>query len=384
MANVVTLSDIRNSPDNQTVLSDLGLLAELAGTWEGDGFNLIARPDFVQGTNLFLQLSDTRETLKFDPIGSPIPNRIFGPNPTAAGAPQDLELAGLTYLQKIHDAQTGGALHIEPGIWIRQPNTNYPPETAANGQQLIARMGNIPHGNSLLAQGTASVFNGDPVLPKGNVPYNGSVFPSFNSTPFPVPPPGPPTPTILNAAGSSEKGTAPNPPGPFTQYDLTIAASAANTRTDPPPPGVTQNVVNDPITLLQNVISQQKKTGHSFSGTVLNIATQAEITFFQNPNSQAGAPTTTVPIPNGAGGIENILFLLGGNPVGNLGPNAQTALVYATFWIEKVTHPTDPTFMQLQYAQMVILNFEILKALPKSVLIGWPHVSIGTLRKTFN
>jgi hypothetical protein len=39
--------------------------------------------------------------------------------------------------------------------------------------------------------------------------------------------------------------------------------------------------------------------------------------------------------------------------------------------------------MQLQYAQMVILNFEILKALPNAqVLIGWPHISVATLRKT--
>jgi len=385
MSTTPILSDIRNSPDNQTVLNDLGLLAELAGTWEGDGFNLIARPDFVQGTNLFLQLSDTHETLKFDPIGSPIPNRTFGPNPNANPPFQDLKLAGLTYLQKISDAQSGGALHIEPGIWVRQPNTNYPPETAPKGQDLVFRLGTIPHGNSLLAQGVASPFTGDPVLQAGSILYNGSVFPSFNSTPFPIPPA--PASPILNAAGSSEALSAPTQPGPpgFTQYDLSIPASATNTRTNPLPPGVNQTVVNDPITLLQNVITDQKKSGHSFSGTVLNIATQAQITFFTNPNSKPGAATTQVNVPNGAGGIENILFLLGEDPVKSSGPNAQTALVYATFWIEKVTHPTDPPFMQLQYAQMVILNFEILKALPNAhVLIGWPHISIATLRKTFN
>jgi hypothetical protein len=385
MSTTPILSDIRNSPDNQTVLSDLGLLAELAGTWEGDGFNLIARPDFVQGTNLFLQLSDTREILKFEPIGSPIPNRTFGPNPNPNQPFQDLKLAGLTYLQKIHDAQSGGALHIEPGMWVRQPNTNYPPETAPKGQELIFRLGTIPHGNSLLAQGIASKFDGDPVLQASSVLYNGSVFPSFNSTPFPIPPA--PASPILNAAGSSEALSAPTPPGPpgFTQYDLGTPASATNTRTSPLPPGVNQTVVDDPITLLQNVITDQKKSGHSFSGTVLNIATQAQVTFFTNPNSKPGAATTPVNVPNGAGGIENILFLLGEDAVKSNGPNAQTALVYATFWIEKVTHPTDPTFMQLQYAQMVILNFEILKALPNAhVLIGWPHISVATLRKTFN
>jgi hypothetical protein len=366
----------RPSPDNATVLQNLGLLAELAGNWEGEGFNLIARPDFAQKTNLFLQLNDTHETLKFDPIGSPIPNRGFGQT--------DIALAGLTYLQKIHDAGGAGALHIEPGIWVTQPNTTYPPEAAAAGQQLIARMGTIPHGNSLLAQGIAAKFTGDPVLTIPGAQYNGSQFPSFNSTPFAVPP-SPATPT-LNAAGSSEALTVPNPPGPpgFTQYDLALPASATNTRTDPPPAGCTQLVLNDPILLLQAEINKLKASGHSFAGTVLNISTQAKVTFFTNPNSQPGAATTVVNVANGAGGIENILFLEGGDPVGGVGANADTALVYATFWIEKVSHPSRPSFMQLQYAQMVILDFPIFAALPKVVNFGWPHISVATLRKVFN
>jgi hypothetical protein len=39
--------------------------------------------------------------------------------------------------------------------------------------------------------------------------------------------------------------------------------------------------------------------------------------------------------------------------------------------------------MQLQYAQMVILDFAILAILPRVVPLGWPHVSIATLRKPF-
>ena len=250
----------RPSPDNETVLKELGLLSELAGSWEGDGFNLIARPDFGQKANLFLQLNNTRETLKIDPIGSPIPNRGFGQC--------DIALFGLTYLQKIRDAGKAGALHIEPGIWITQPTTSYPPEAAPAGQQLIARMGTIPHGNLMLAQGVAAHFAGDPVLPKGSAVYNGSAFPSFNSTPFPVPPnpppPAPPAVPILNAAGSSEAGTVATPPGPpgFTQYDLAIPPVPAKTRTDPVPPGITQAIVNDPILILQNKINEQKKDGY--------------------------------------------------------------------------------------------------------------------------
>jgi hypothetical protein len=374
---VTDISSFRVTPDNETVVQNLGLLGELAGTWEGEGFNLIARPDFKDKTNLFLQLNLTREHFKVDPIGSPIPNRGFGQ--------KDIALYGLTYLQKITDLPSGGALHIEPGIWIKQPETTYPPETAAAGQQLIARMGTIPHGNSLLAQGTAASFKGDPTLTLPTAQYNGSQFPSFNSTPFAIPP-APASPT-LNAAGSSEALSVPTPPGPpgFTQYDLSIPASPTNTRTNPVPPGITQDIVNDPILLLQAVINKQKADGHSFSGAVLNISTQAKITFFKNKNSTKPTdPTVTVNVANGAGGIENILFLEGGNPVGGLGANADTALVYATFWIEKVTHPTRPPFMQLQYAQMVILDFEIFAALPKNVNFGWPHISVATLKKSFS
>lgn len=380
---------VRITPDNPTVLSQLGLLKDLAGTWYGEGFNLIARPDFEGKANLYLQLSQTREHLKIDPIGSAIPNRGFGQN--------DIELFGLTYLQKISDTFTGGALHIEPGMWVTQPATTYPPETAPPGAQLIARMGTIPHGNALLAQGIAQHFAGPPTLKTPTAEYAFSSFPSFNSTPFATLPTAPP---ILQAAGSSEKLTPPGPP--FTQYDVTIPDSATNPRTpfgtnppDPPLPAAIngvpmQDVINDPIRLLQQVITKQVAYGHTFEGTVLNIASQAKITFFTKPNSKRGDPTTVVSLSNAAGGIENIPFLKGGEPVGPQGPNADTALVYATFWIEKVMHKHRPLFMQLQYAQMVVLDFPIFTVLhappPNNKLInlGWPHISVATLRKAFN
>ena len=59
---------MRKSPDNETVLENLGLLAELAGNWHGTGFNLVARPDFQDRTDVcFLELNLTNETTKFDP-----------------------------------------------------------------------------------------------------------------------------------------------------------------------------------------------------------------------------------------------------------------------------------------------------------------------------
>ncbi|HXZ06169.1 MAG TPA: heme-binding protein [Ktedonobacteraceae bacterium] len=379
---------IRMSPDSPSVLANLGLLQDLAGTWQGRGFNLIARPDFQGNSNLYLQLNQTRETLEIHPIGSAIPNRGFGQD--------DITLFGLTYLEKIIDSFTGGALHIEPGIWVTQPNTQYPDETAPQGSQIIARMASIPHGNSVLAQGSASRFSGPPTLKTTDAAYAFSVFPSFNSTPFGAALP-PVSPTI-NAVGSSEKFTAPalTPPAPpFTQYDLTVPDSATNPRTpfgtnppDPPLPvsidGVAmQDVINDPATLLQAVINNQVAQGHTFEGTVLNIATQKQLTFLTQPN-KPGGPTVPVNVQDGAGGIENILFLEGGEPQGPKGPNAQTAQVYATFWIEKVHLAGRAPFMQLQYAQMTVLNFPILKLLPARVVnLGWPHISVATLRKAF-
>ena len=401
------IPDIRISPDNQTILKQLGLLQDLAGTWKGKGFNLIARPDFHDKTDLYLQLNQTRETLKFDPIGSSIPNRGFGQD--------DIELFGLTYLQQIADAEFDGALHIEPGIWVTQPSTTFPPESIPTPARLVARMGTIPHGNSLLAEGIAQPFTGPPVLTVPGTQYSFSLFPSFNSTPFGVPP-GPPG-IVFNAAGSSEKLTAPTVPAtPFPQYDLTVPIGpipagpfnppfTLNTRTpfdttpaEPPLPanidGVPmEDVINDPILLLQSEIQRLVNDGYTFEGTALNIATTTPISFLENANSGGAGPQVQVTVPQFGGGIENIQFLNGETVVvkgqTELQENAETAVVYATFWIEKVTHrQSGYSFMQLQYAQMVVLDFPIFHLLnqanPVYVNLGWPHISVATLRKSFS
>lgn len=390
MTEVTNVSSNRLTPDSETVLQELGLLADLGGTWSGQGFNLIARPDFRDKANLYLQLNQTRETTTITPVGSAIPNRGFGQD--------DIELFGLTYLQKISDRSTGGALHIEPGMWVTQPATTYPPEQAPAGEQLIFRQGSIPHGTSLLAAGTASRFTGPPTLGSGAVPYAFSQFLSFNSTPLAAAPP-----LVINAAGSSEAKTAPQRGvPPFSEYDLGIPAGPGNPRTPfatiPPEPALPQaiegipmqDVVNDPIRLLQAQITKQVADGHTFEGTALNIATQAKVSFLTNPNEPNGS-TADVNVTDGGGGLTNIAFLEGGEPTGSQGPNAQTALVYATFWIEKVTPRNGRPFMQLQYAQMTVLDFPVFAVLhPASggtgpvANLAWPHVSVATLTKAFS
>jgi hypothetical protein len=100
----------------------------------------------------------------------------------------------------------------------------------------------------------------------------------------------------------------------------------------------------------------------------------------------------SVAVPQFGGGIENIQFLAGESPVvagqTQLQENAETAVVYATFWIETVTNTrSGHLFMQLQYAQMVVLNFPIFHLLHQTpsvyVNLGWPHITVATLKKSF-
>ncbi len=392
------IPSIRRALDNNSILQNLGLLTDFAGTWHGTGFNLVARPFFglpgatppIPAANLFLELNLTDEMLEVVPISSSIPNRgTFQP---------DLELFGLTYLQKISDATTGGALHIEPGIWVTHGPTTDPAENPPADSQIVARMGSIPHGNALLAGGFAKRFKGPPTLGAPTTPGvipAGSIFPSFNTTPIVVAATPPP---VINAVGSSEFLTA--PAGGFTQYTLTNAASATNPRTpfldDPPTPlpaAITQQLLNDPITLLQDTIQQQVAQGCTFEGVAINISTHAKINFVKTASTvqpPAGpapppGPTTLVDAADASGGIENLPFLK---------TNADSALVFATFWIEKVTQKGGTQFMQLQYAQFVFLNFPaVLVAAPAGskppvsdrgkLNFSWPHVSVGTLQKIF-
>lgn len=132
--------------------------------------NLIAQPDGLGGQPLFLELNQTDETLRITEIGSDIPNRGDGV--------ADIDLFGLTYLQKISDSVTGGALHIEPGIWVTVPEPPLP-----EGQQNVVRMATIPHGNALLAEGTAIHLNSLPGGTFAIAPVNTAPFPQGSPMP---------------------------------------------------------------------------------------------------------------------------------------------------------------------------------------------------------
>jgi hypothetical protein len=101
--------------------------------------------------------------------------------------------------------------------------------------------------------------------------------------------------------------------------------------------GITQQMVDNPSTVLKSAIAGQQIQ----ATTMLQVST-----------SEALRP---------GGGTANTAFLTG---------NAEAAHVTATFWLETIEG--DPAPRQLQYAQIVLLNFQSL---------SWPHVTVATLRK---
>lgn len=283
----------------------LGPLAELPGTWKGHGFNTIWRPHQVglpgepANQDRVLELNLTQETLHFTRIPGSIPNRGF--------LEPDIELFGLTYLQQIRDRLLRVGIHAEPGVWASVPATTDPAEKAS-----VVRMGSIPHGTTINAQGQGFPVNGPPKIDPNNI------------TPFPI--------------GNPAK------PIPFPETNLAVATPFRL----PQPPllaEIQQSMVDNPNSVLTDAIKGQNIT----KTTVLSIATSPQP-------------------PLVGGGTDNIAFLQGTAD----GPNADAASMTAIFWIETVEEPGRPPFLQLQYTQTVLLNFNKL---------SWPHVSVATLRK---
>ena len=289
----------------------LGALADLPGKWVGKGFNQIWRP-FHGTTDRFLELNLTEETLEFSENVGAIPNRGF--------LQSDIELAGIHYLQQVKDTLSGAGIHVEPGFWATVPATANPAEAAT-----VCRMASIPHGATVNAQGTALVNNGGPIINPVSI------------RPFPI---GGPPPANTAVAFP-----------PFNEADL--AVPTAFRLPNPIPHTITQAMVNNPNSVLTAAIAGQ----HITTTTVLLIDTKTPA---------APAPP---PAPDVGGGTDNIAFLQGGPA----GPNADSARMSAIFWIEHVAAgPYGPAFLQLQYTQTVLLNFNGL---------SWPHVSVATLRK---
>jgi hypothetical protein len=304
-----------------TLPQALGLLADLSGTWVGNGFNVITLPDFDSnppstGPRTFrLKLNSTVETLQFTPVGGSIPNRGALTAIGATTGQPDILLNGLSYLQRVSDLTTLQAMHIEPGFWLSVPPTTVLPQQPA---ATIARLGTIPHGDSLLAQGGGFGVQGGPLIGDVNsLPSKGGVV---LGPPYTIPFENPPLPTNFKL--------------PFVQNPNFALKEAI----------LGQNIISTVVLII--------------STSSVNITTPTPA----NPNDPNPAGTV-INIPSPSGGIANLPFVV---------QNANATQLDAIFWIETVQQPDGSTFLQLQYTQTVILNF---------LGIDWPHISVATLVK---
>ena len=238
----------------------LGPLVDLPGKWEGTGFNQIWRPNRATPPapatqDRFLELNLTSEKIEFEEISGPIPNRGF--------LQSDISMFGVTYLQKVSDLATGG-IHIEPGIWATIPPTTDPAEGPT-----VARLASIPHGTTILAQGT-SLIAPQPVITPNSI------------TPFVI---GNPARTVV-----------------FPESTLATPSNFRSVTNSE----ITQAMVDNPNSFLTNALQGQVVN----STVVLIIA-------------------TTAPSPISGGGTDGTAFLQGS---ATDGPNASPASMSAIFW----------------------------------------------------
>ena len=294
----------------------LGVLAQLAGTWVGTGFNIIEVPNMNQAKpgpppadKFRVIVNNTSETITFSPIGGDIINR--------GNAQEDISYKGIHYLQQVSDVNLppdNNGIHLETGLFLNLPAGTDPKVTPT-----IARLGSIPHGDSLLAQGSFITIKGGPT------------FDVADPTPF----------TLVDGKRVNDTSEA---------Y-LSILKNV------PVPTGIPSDVIMNPNLLLQRDIEGQEIT--------------EMVVIFLDANPMDGVANKNAVAP--VGGISNIPFIT---------TNANATSMSAIFWIETVKNSDGSTFLQLQYTQTVILEFPVFGADGKTpVNIMWPHISVATLRK---
>lgn len=354
----------------------LGTIKAFSGTFTGRGFNLIFRPRSNTFDNFpttpvpdsnggppdnVLELNLTQETLAFSQQLGSVPNR-------GLLTQDDIFLNGITYLQlvdDITDPATGTSnsakaanIHAEPGVWMHVPESKVNPKLGPS----LCRMASIPHGTTINAQclDNSISVDGPPRIP------------IRDPRPFPI-----------GAAGKKinfDNLDVTKQNTPRIPQDLSAFAGAGS---------ITDEILRDPNSVLRNHITGQNIT----QSTTFTVATNPRITDL-------------------AGGVANIGFLRGDgvivNGVNTFGnPNADAVQMDAQFWIETVettvhipamragqqpvklvpdkgplvivqppasggtqTRDTKITFTQIQYSQLVLLNFAGL---------SWPHISVATL-----
>jgi hypothetical protein len=310
----------------------LGLLRNLPGRWvgKGRGWNMIAlpldaahsggRPDAFR-----VLLNQFDETLEFTNALIPAQGSASPGGVPNRGTPNDQFLNGLQYIQHIDQLTAidslgstispvgAAAIHHEPGFFLRIVDQHAKNE---KGETLeIARLGTIPHGDSVAALG-----NGKDLGPVVGIDLSPGAIGDFSALPI----------------GAGPRDTAEN--GYLAPYAQFHANPFKGNVAAPNFPGFDPT---NPLALLQ-------------PGA---------------PTNFAGMTVITLDTVN-KGGIVNLPFIV---------RHANATEMRFVLWVEELVGSTaeNPLF-QLQYAQRVLLDFFPSFGDPTKK-IRWPHITINTL-----
>lgn len=219
----------------------------------------------------------------------------------------DILLGGIAYLQEIKDTFDNSNQHFEPGVFNHVPATQDPSEPTT-----VVRMGSIPHGTTINMQGRAFEVGAPQIDPVSIVPFQ---------------------------IGRPDRLVS------FPEQDLSLPTGARTPLNQVP--GLDQAHLDNPNLFLTDALA-----GQTIERTVV-----IDIT------TTGGNP----PPPSVGGGTANIAFLEGTAS----GPNSVVPLARSIFWIEQGSDRDGSELLQLQYTQMVLLDFGGL---------SWPHVTVATMR----
>ena len=362
---VGTLAKPKDKGDDQ-----LDIIKLLRGTWvsQAEGWNLIALPASPKDlknkpgsdkNNFRLLMNQYGETLKFNMPDTSVPNRGV----TLADDEPDQLINGITYEQfvvqkrvsdfpeSVNDenrkvlAADGEPIHHEPGFFLQFLNhvgVGTSPDVEGERKLKIARMGTIPHGNSVLAMG----FVTDDKTIK-----NDNAFPERLKD------------------GELDKNDFKDNPylKPYQHFIESPFFGCVDPKKVSNFPGFSPDNTHAILQFTQKKLTVIKTTVLNFD-TKFKVAGIDDAKFDQNDKPIAGFPISNVPFVK---------------------REANVTEMHATFWImelEKTDSCADPEFV-MQYSQTVYLEFfdSPLESEKdengKPRRIRWPHVSINTLRK---
>lgn len=326
---------------------DLGPLEQLLGVWtaEGTGWNMIAlpfqdAPASPLGFKFRVLMNQYNEELIFTFVDDDVPNRGLT-RPGVSGS--DQFVVTLDYQQKIaqidaEDRPDSGGLaglpklpiHHEPGLWLYEKNRRTKDDQIKGDEVTevelkVARLASIPHGNSVLAVGTAESYEGMPEIP----PLSGLPSGRFED--------------VLTPDYDFRDAATPDPYlEPYRHYieqpfKGTFAGVAAF-------PGFSPADMNALLRLANQGVNIVRTT------------------------------TLTVDTERKSGGITNAPFSV---------REAEPVSMKSTFWIQELAEQDERgnPRLRLQYSQVVMLHFFHPREDEFPGRAVWPHISIATLEK---